>query len=77
MHIVISAARYGYTESAEVLLEYDGIDFTIKNDEGKSPMDYIAEMKKQKLVFGGVKERRDKFFALVDAYIAAGRAKAV
>ena len=60
-----------------ILLEYDGIDFTIENDEGKSPADYIDEMRKQKFVFGETKERRESVLALIDAYIAAGRAKAV
>jgi ankyrin repeat protein len=78
-HMGLRSARSGgaYFEYAEVLLEYDGIDFTIKNNDGKSPMDLIKELRSTKLIFGDAKERREEFLALVDAYIAAGRAKAV
>jgi ankyrin repeat protein len=77
MSLALGFVKHGNVETVTILLEYDGIDFTIENDKGKSPMDLIDELRSTKLIFGKAKERREKLFALIDAYIAAGRAKAV
>jgi ankyrin repeat protein len=63
----------GDLDSARLLLEYDGIDFTLTNSEGKTALDILNEMKNKKLQGAERKAQTEELIALVDKYMADGR----
>jgi ankyrin repeat protein len=60
--------------TAFTLLDYDGIDFTIKDADGKSLSQYIDEMRNSKSIdLPGRGERVKQICEVIDAYIRDGR----